>query len=145
MSNTHANIIRNYVSKPFVVVERDTLAVLGTSGNKARACAIGVSEAGENGYRVADLSDVDGFNTGAVALDSAYVSSLALGLTVREIAAHYRGRMDPRAIYADTGRAVTADDARAVVGDSIRETIGSLSRVAARRQVAEWILAGAAA
>jgi len=140
---TTTSIIRTYVSKPFVVIQRDTNAVLGTSGNKAMARAIGAAKAGENGYHLVNLSDVEGFATDGVDLDSAYVAGLALGLTVREIAAHYRRHMDPRAIYADTGRAVTADDARAVVGDSIRETIGSLSRVAARRQVAEWILAGA--
>lgn len=138
------NAIRTYASRPYIVFDRDTLSVIGCSGSKAHACAIGASALGENGYRVVDLSDVDGFCAAAANagdLVGAYVAALADGRTVAEIADYYRDRIDPRSIYSDHARKITAKDARHVVAESIRECIGSLSRRAARRQVAEWILA----
>lgn len=143
---TAASVLRTFASKHLVVVQRDTLAILGSSGNMAHARATGAAEAGENGFRVVNLADVAGFDEAAASVDvvSAYVSALALGRTVAEIASQYRDRMDPRSIRNDRSiKRVSADDARAIVAESIRETIGSLSRVAARRQVAEWILEGA--
>lgn len=141
-----SNVIRTFRSKPFVTIERNTNDVLGSSGNKASASALGASKAGENGYRVIDLGDIAGFDESAAQandLAAAYVSGFALGLTVADIAAHYRERMDPRAIYSDHGKRVTAADARQIVADSLRETLGKLSRVAASKQVATWILEGA--
>ena len=94
------NVIRTFVSKPFVVVARDDRSILGSSGNLAHARALGASVVGENGYSIVDLSDVDGF----------------------EVAALNAG---------DTGAAkVAAIALRSKGGKS-------------RRQVAEWILAGA--
>jgi hypothetical protein len=93
------------------------------------------------------LDRIEDFDEAAASnrdLDAAYVSGLALGLTVSQIADHYRPRMDPRGIYDNLDRkVVTIRDARHIVAESIRDTLGSLSRAAARRQVAAWILDGA--
>lgn len=97
---TTTNVIRTFASKPFVVVDRESGNILGSSGNKAHARAVGASKVGENGYRIVDLSDVAGFEEAAInAGDEA-------GAKVARIA--------------------------------LRSKAGK-----SRRQVAEWILAGA--
>lgn len=64
---TAASVLRTFASKHLVVVQRDTLTILGSSGNMAHARATGAAKAGENGYRVVDLSDVEGFAQAAKA------------------------------------------------------------------------------
>ena len=141
------DVIRTFASRPFVVVARDTGDIIGSSGNLAYARALGASVVGENGYSIVDLSDVDAFGESADNagdIFSSCVASFASGMTVAEIADYYRHRMDPRAIYDSHARTtVTVRDARHVVAEHIRDAIGSLSRTKARRQIAEWILAGA--
>jgi len=132
--NAYTKALHTYASKPYVVVERDSNEIIGISGNVAHARALGASKAGENGYRIVDLSGVDGFSESAASagdLVGAYVAGLARGMTVADIADHYRASL--------VGSAVTA---RKHVAAEIRTVLGSLSRRAARRQVAEWILDG---
>lgn len=137
--------LRTYRSRPHVVVTCD--GIVAAYGNRAHAWAQAACIDSDDQPRVVSLDRVADFDKAAASaqdLDSAYVSGLALGLTVAQIAEHYRPRMDPRGIYDDLSRtAVTIRDARHMVAESIRETIGSLSRAAARRQVAAWILGGA--
>ena len=133
---TKNTILRTFASKPFVVVDRDTNDVIGSSGNKAHARAFGASKVGENGYRIVDLSDVACFeqaalNAGDVA--GAFVSGLALGRTTGEIAIRYYAHIDAPSVAA----------ARRIVADRIHKAIGGLNREDARRQVAAWILEGA--
>lgn len=124
--------LRTYRSRPHVVVTCD--GIVAAYGNRAHAWAQAACIDSDDQPRVVSLDRVADFDKAAASaqdLDSAYVSGLALGLTVAQIAEHYRPRMD-----------VTIRDARHMVAESIRETIGSLSRAAARRQVAAWILDG---
>jgi hypothetical protein len=128
------NAIRTFASKPFVVVAHEDRAVIGTSGNLAHARAIGASVVGENGYSIVDLSDVDGFceaATGAHDIDGAIVAQYAGGLSCSEIARWLRDTKHSTFLRDET------------VAARIRRTCGGLSRTKARRQVAEWILAGA--
>lgn len=60
------NVLRTFASKPFVVVDRASNDILGSSGNMAHARALGASKVGENGYRIVDLSDVAGFEVAAL-------------------------------------------------------------------------------
>lgn len=129
-------IVNAFDSQLFVVIERNTLVILGTSGNRAYASAIGASRAGENGYRVIDLSDAAGFETASAnALDyaGAYVAAYARGSDIESIARRYRKSTDTSSLCA----------AQRVVSSTIRKALGNLSRVKARRWCAEQILAGA--
>lgn len=140
-----ANALRTFRSRPHVVVTCD--GIVAAYSNRADARAQAALLDSDNRPRVVSLDRVQDFDESAASnqdFDSAYVSGLALGLTVAQIAEHYRHRMDPRGIYNDLSRkAVTIRDARHMVAESIRDTIGSLSRAAARKQVAAWILDGA--
>jgi hypothetical protein len=129
-----SNIIRTFRSKPFVVIARDTSDVIGSAGNKALASAIGASKASENGYRVIDLSDVDGFQEAAVNaadIGSAIVAQYASGLSCGAIDCWLRESKNRSFLVGET------------VADRLRKTLGKLSREAARKQVAQWILEGA--
>ena len=131
------NPIRTFKTKPFIIVT--DVGVVGAFRLRSEARGEAYRMAQYDRPRVIDLCDVDGFSEAAANagdLTEAYVAGLAGGRTVAEIAEHYRAR-----IYDDHGRQVTARDARHVVAGSIRECIGGLSRQAARRQGAEWILA----
>jgi hypothetical protein len=142
-----SNVLRTFRSKPYVVIERDTLDVLGSSGNKAHASALGASKVGENGYRVINLSAIDGLEEAAANaqdLAGAYVAAFANGSDIDSIARHYQRSIDPRGVYDSKARKVVSlRDARHIVAEDIREAIGSLSRVKARRWCAEQILQGA--
>jgi hypothetical protein len=131
---TSKNVLRTFASKPYVVIERDTNDVIGSSGNKAHASALGASKAGENGYRVIDLGDVDGFNEAAVSahdIDGSIVAQYASGLSCGVIDCWLRESKNASFLVDGT------------VADRLRKTLGKLSRAAARKQVAAWILAGA--
>jgi len=131
---TDANILRTFASRPFVVVDRDTGDILGTSGNNAHACALGASRVGENGYSVVNLGDIDGFceaATNAADVGGAIVAQYASGRTCREIAVWLREAKHSSFLVGET------------VADRIRKVVGSLARAKARRQVAAWILEGA--
>lgn len=138
--------LRTFRSRPHVVVTCD--GIVAAYGNRADAKAYAASIDNDDQPRVVSLNRVDDFDEAAASnqdFQAAYVSGLALGLTVAQIAEHYRPHMDPRGIYDDLSRkAVTIRDARHMVAESIRDTLGSLSRAAARKQVAAWILDGAA-
>ena len=137
--------LRTFRSRPHVVVTCD--GIVAAYGNRAHAKAQAALLDNDDQPRVISLNRIEDFDEAAASnrdLDAAYVSGLALGLTVAQIAEHYRPRMDPRGIYDNLARkAVTIRDARHMVAESIRDTIGSLSRAAARKQVAAWILDGA--
>lgn len=140
-----ANALRTFRSLPHVVVTCNGTVAAYENRTNAKAHAARIDN--DDQPRVVSLNRVDDFDEAAASnqdFETAYVSGLALGLTVAQIAEHYRPRMDPRGIYNDLSRkAVTIRDARHMVAESIRETIGSLSRAAARKQVAAWILDGA--
>ena len=126
--------LRTFASRPHVLVTTD--GIVAAYGNRAHAKAQAALLDSDDQPRVVSLDRVQDFDEAAASnqdLTAAYVSGLALGLTVAQIADHYRSRMG----------AVTIRDARHMVAESIRDTIGSLSRAAARRQVAAWILDGA--
>ena len=137
--------LRTFASRPHVLVTTD--GIVAAYGNRAHAKAQAALLDSDDQPRVVSLDRVQDFDEAAASnqdLTAAYVSGLALGLTVAQIADHYRPRMDPRGIYGDLSRkAVTVRDARHMVAESIRDSIGSLSRAAARKQVAAWILDGA--
>ena len=143
MSNT--NVLRTFRSRPHVVVT--DRGIVAAYGSRAHAKAQAARLDNDDQPRVVSLDRIQDFDEAAASnrdMAAAYVSGLALGLTVAQIADHYRARMDPRGIYDSLDRkAVTVRDARHMVAESIRETLGSLSRAAARRQVAAWILDGA--
>lgn len=137
--------LRTFRSRPHVVVANGS--IIAAYGSRAHAKAQAARIDSDDRPRVVSLDRVQDFDEAAASnqdLDSAYVSGLALGLTIAQIAEHYRPRMDPRGVYNDHSRkAVTIRDARHMVAESIRETLGSLSRAVARKQVAAWILEGA--
>ena len=85
MTTTYKKALRTFASKPFVVVERDTMSILGSSGNNAHARALGASAAGENGYRVVNLSDVEGFDAGASKMCALEAAALACGGEFRKL------------------------------------------------------------
>ena len=137
--------LRTFRTRPYVVVT--DAGIVASYGNLAHAWAQAAVLDQDAQPRVVSLNRIGDFDEAAASnqdLDAAYVSGLALGLTVAQIADHYRARMNPRAIYNDASReAVTVRDARHIVAETIRDTIGNLSRDAARKQVAAWILDGA--
>jgi hypothetical protein len=131
---TNTSVLRTFRSRPHVVVSNN--GIVASYGNRAHAHAQAARLDNDDQPRVVSLDRIQDFDEAAASnrdLDAAYVSGLALGLTVAQIAEHYRPRMD----------IATVRDARHIVAQSIRETLGSLSRAAARRQVAAWILDGA--
>jgi len=142
---TSTDVLRTFRSRPHVVVSNN--GIVAAYGNRAHAWAQAACLDKDEQPRVVSLNRIEDFDEAAASnrdLDAAYVSGLALGLTVAQIAEHYRARMDPRGIYDNLDRkAVAIRDARHIVAESIRETLGNLSRAAARRQVAAWILDGA--
>lgn len=129
------SIISTYRSRPFVAIERNTNDVLGSSGNKAHASAIGAAKSGENGYRVIDLGDISGLESAAANAQDfagAFVAACATGSDIDSIARHYQRSLD-----------VSLRDARRIVAKDIRKAIGNLSREKARRWCAEQILQSA--
>lgn len=133
--------LRTYRSRPYLVVLDD--GSVQTFRTYPDACRV----ANRVRDRVHDLRDVDAFSeaaSNAGDLVGVFVAARANGWTVADIAARYRDRIDPRSIYGDARRdSVTDRDARHVVAEDIRDAIGSLSRHAAQRQVAAWILESA--
>ena len=126
--------LRTFASRPHVLVTTD--GIVAAYGNRAHAKAQAALLDSDDQPRVVSLDRVQDFDEAAASnqdLTAAYVSGLALGLTVAQIAEHYRPRMGAATIRA----------ARHMVAESIRNTLGSLSRAAARKQVAAWILDGA--
>jgi hypothetical protein len=119
-----SSLLRTFVRKPFVVVTVDGPVVSFADRLDATTKATSLRE---QGARVVDLSDVEGFSEAAATagdLAGAYVAGLALGRTCAELAEHY-------------------GVSRADVASAVRGVLGGLSRRAARRQVAAWILEGA--